>query len=142
MTDFRYDYDDDSDHDRAIKNQEQFNANYQQLMTNDPSPSNPSPKQTPSLILNNAQRKSTDKIQQSAIKKTEPKKEEIKNTPLPPSGNQSTKAKLVEQHLKLKGQLRELAAKMDEIVDKEKEKRRKKLNNNSEDEDDRVKGNW
>jgi len=30
------------------------------------------------------------------------------------------KAKLIEQHIKLKGQLKELATKMDEIVEKEK----------------------
>ena len=36
------------------------------------------------------------------------------------------KAKLIEQHIKLKGQLKELAAKMDEIAEKERERKKKK----------------
>lgn len=45
--------------------------------------------------------------------------------------------KLIEQHSKLKGQLKQLAAKMDEIVEKEKQ-RKKKRNVNPVEEDQRV----
>jgi hypothetical protein len=37
-----------------------------------------------------------------------------------------SKAKLIEQHIKLKGQLKELASKMDEIVEKERDRKKKK----------------
>lgn len=43
------------------------------------------------------------------------------------------KAKLIEQHIKLKGQLKELASKMDEIVEKEKERKKKKQGAQGED---------
>lgn len=38
----------------------------------------------------------------------------------------SRKAKLIEQHIKLKTQLKELASKMDEIAEKERERKKKK----------------
>ena len=37
-----------------------------------------------------------------------------------------SKAKLIEQHIKLKGQLKELAGKMDEIAEKERDRKKKK----------------
>lgn len=49
-----------------------------------------------------------------------------------------SKAKLIEQHIKLKGQLKELATKMDEIVEKEKERKKKKQTAGQGEEDERV----
>jgi hypothetical protein len=42
-----------------------------------------------------------------------------------------SKGKLIEQHTKLKSQLKELAVKMDEILEKERERKKKKLQGNN-----------
>ena len=48
------------------------------------------------------------------------------------------KSKLVDQHIKLKSQLKELATKMDEILEKERERKKRKHQGNPLDEDERV----
>lgn len=68
-------------------------------------------------------------------------KREAKPPPAPRPMREDAKGKLIDQHLKLKSQLTELASKMDDIVDREREKRRKKLNARSEEEDERVVSN-
>ena len=49
-----------------------------------------------------------------------------------------SKAKLIEQHIKLKGQLKELAGKMDEIAEKERDRKKKKQVVTQIEEDQRV----
>ena len=44
----------------------------------------------------------------------------------------------MEQHIKLKSQLKELATKMDEILEKERERKKKKHNYSAVEEDERV----
>ena len=45
---------------------------------------------------------------------------------------------MIEQHIKLKGQLKELAGKMDEIAEKERERKKKKQTAGQVEEDERV----